>query len=161
MTDHRNLQTIMMAKQLNQRQIRWAEFLSQFNFSITYRPGNKAALPDACNQNTGRQGRCSAVGRVNLWNPPEKIIAEEGSGRGHDNFRQLADDAVCGGCGKEAKDLSRNHRHDNCKLFLETPNGKKYAKPSHGKAFLEKFGIDGVKNIRDSKTDSKDIVGSA
>ncbi|EAQ89506.1 hypothetical protein CHGG_06125 [Chaetomium globosum CBS 148.51] len=34
-TDHKNLQTFMTTKQLNQRQVRWAEFLSQFNFQIT------------------------------------------------------------------------------------------------------------------------------
>src|SRR5204863_9572831 len=39
--DHKNLQTFMTTKQLNQRQVRWAEFLSQFNFVITYRPGTK------------------------------------------------------------------------------------------------------------------------
>jgi len=37
----------MTTKQLNQRQVRWAEFLSQFNFVITYRPGAKATIPDA------------------------------------------------------------------------------------------------------------------
>ena len=46
-TDHKNLQTFMITKQLNQRQVRWAEFLSQFNLVITYRPGAKATLPDA------------------------------------------------------------------------------------------------------------------
>jgi hypothetical protein len=46
-TDHKNLQTFMSTKQLNQCQVRWAEFLSQFNFVIMYRPGSKAVLPDA------------------------------------------------------------------------------------------------------------------
>ena len=36
----------MSTKQLNQRQVRWAEFLSQFNFIITYRAGTKATFPD-------------------------------------------------------------------------------------------------------------------
>jgi len=45
-TDHKNLQTFMTTKQLNQRQVHWAEFLSQFNFVITYRPGTKATIPD-------------------------------------------------------------------------------------------------------------------
>jgi hypothetical protein len=52
-TDHKNLQTFMTTKQLNQRQVRWAEFLSQFNFIITYRPGNKAILPDALSRLPG------------------------------------------------------------------------------------------------------------
>jgi hypothetical protein len=32
---------------LNQRQIRWSEFLAEFNFRITYKPGNKGVRPDA------------------------------------------------------------------------------------------------------------------
>src|SRR5437773_2823677 len=52
-TDHKNLQTFMTTKQLNQRQVRWAEFLSQFNFVITYRPGSKAILPDALSRLPG------------------------------------------------------------------------------------------------------------
>ena len=52
-TDHKNLQTFMSTKQLNQRQVRWAEFLSQFNFVIMYRPGSKATLPDALSRLPG------------------------------------------------------------------------------------------------------------
>jgi hypothetical protein len=52
-TDHKNLQTFMTTKQLNQRQVRWAEFLSQFNFVITYRPGTKATIPDALSRLPG------------------------------------------------------------------------------------------------------------
>src|SRR5271170_1373514 len=43
----------MITKQLNQRQVRWAEFLSQFNFIITYRPGTKATIPDALSRLLG------------------------------------------------------------------------------------------------------------
>lgn len=52
-TDHKNLQTFMTTKQLNQRQVRWAEFLSGFNFVITYRPGIKATVPDALSRLPG------------------------------------------------------------------------------------------------------------
>ncbi|MBW0476009.1 hypothetical protein O181_015724 [Austropuccinia psidii MF-1] len=37
----------MSFKVLNFCQARWAEFLSEFNFSITYLPGRLATLPDA------------------------------------------------------------------------------------------------------------------
>ena len=37
-TDHKNLQHFMTTKLLNQRQARWNEFLSWFNFHITYHP---------------------------------------------------------------------------------------------------------------------------
>ena len=46
-TDHKNLEYFTTTKALNQRQVRWSEFLSQFNFRIVYRPGSKAARPDA------------------------------------------------------------------------------------------------------------------
>ena len=36
----------MTTKQLNRRQARWAEFLLEFNFKITYRPGKKDEKPD-------------------------------------------------------------------------------------------------------------------
>jgi len=52
-SDHKNLQTFMTTKQLNQRQVRWSEFLSRFNFRITYRPGAKATIPDALSRLPG------------------------------------------------------------------------------------------------------------
>ncbi|KAI9041724.1 uncharacterized protein KD926_006623 [Aspergillus affinis] len=44
-TDHRNLQHFMTTKQLNRRQVRWAEFLSEFNFKIMYRPSKQGEKP--------------------------------------------------------------------------------------------------------------------
>lgn len=46
-TDHRNLEYFTITKLLNRRQARWSEFLSRFNFKITYRPGKQGAKPDA------------------------------------------------------------------------------------------------------------------
>ena len=54
-TDHKNLQTFLTAKQLNQRQVRWSEFLSQYNFIITYRPGLNAIIPDTLSRLPGLQ----------------------------------------------------------------------------------------------------------
>lgn len=47
LSDHKNLEYFMSTKLLNRRQARWAEFLSRFNFQITYRPGKKGGKPDA------------------------------------------------------------------------------------------------------------------
>ena len=47
LSDHKNLEYFMSTKLLNRRQARWAEYLSRFNFKITYRPGNKSGKPDA------------------------------------------------------------------------------------------------------------------
>ncbi|KAL0161239.1 hypothetical protein M9458_044964, partial [Cirrhinus mrigala] len=46
-TDHKNLEYIRSAKQLNSRQARWALFFGRFDFSISYRPGSKNIKPDA------------------------------------------------------------------------------------------------------------------
>ncbi|KAI9038564.1 uncharacterized protein KD926_010609 [Aspergillus affinis] len=45
-TDYRNLQHFITTKQLNRCQARWAEFLSEFNFKIMYRPGKQGEKPD-------------------------------------------------------------------------------------------------------------------
>ena len=45
-TDHKNLEHFMTMKQLNRRQARWAEFLSEFDFCISYRPGKEGEKPD-------------------------------------------------------------------------------------------------------------------
>ena len=37
--DHKNLEYFMSSKRLSRRQARWNEFLSQFNFKISYKPG--------------------------------------------------------------------------------------------------------------------------
>ena len=47
LTDHRNLAYFMTTKQLSQRQVRWSEFLSQFNYVITPRSGKANAKADA------------------------------------------------------------------------------------------------------------------
>ena len=46
-TDHKNLVTFMSTKELSDRQGRWQEFLSQYNFRIIYRPGKERRKPDA------------------------------------------------------------------------------------------------------------------
>ena len=52
-TDHKNLQHFATTKLLNQRQVRWSEFLSDFRFQIQYRPGHKATIPDALSRLPG------------------------------------------------------------------------------------------------------------
>ena len=53
LTDHRNLEYFMSSKQLNRRQARWAEFLSEFNFKISYRPGKQGTKPDSLTRRVG------------------------------------------------------------------------------------------------------------
>ena len=46
-TDHQNLQYFLTTKVWNRRQIRWAQWLANFNFKIVYRPGSRGGKPDA------------------------------------------------------------------------------------------------------------------
>ncbi|KAI0996566.1 hypothetical protein K3495_g11617 [Podosphaera aphanis] len=47
LSDHKNLRHFMTVRTLNERQMRWSQFLSNFNFIIKFRPGKQAARPDA------------------------------------------------------------------------------------------------------------------
>ena len=46
-TDHKNLLWFTETKVYNRRQARWAEKLSRFDFTITFRPGIRQGKPDA------------------------------------------------------------------------------------------------------------------
>jgi hypothetical protein len=46
-TDHKNLTYFATTKELNKRQTRWAEFLSEFNYRIIYRKGSENGRADA------------------------------------------------------------------------------------------------------------------
>ena len=37
----------MTTKELNRRQVRWSEYLSEFGFHIEYRPGKQGTKPDS------------------------------------------------------------------------------------------------------------------
>lgn len=63
-TDHKNLKIFLTAKQLNQRQVRWSEFLSQFNFLVTYRPGLKAIILDTLSRLPGLKSENSSDERL-------------------------------------------------------------------------------------------------
>ncbi|KAL2444003.1 Transposon Tf2-6 polyprotein [Exophiala dermatitidis] len=53
LSDHRNLEYFMTTKQLNRRQARWSEFLSEFHFQIQYRPGKQGTKPDSLTRRPG------------------------------------------------------------------------------------------------------------
>jgi hypothetical protein len=46
-TDHKNLEYFSTTKLLTRRQVRWSEYLAQFNLVIRYRPGKLGTKPDA------------------------------------------------------------------------------------------------------------------
>ena len=45
-TDHKNLEYFMSSQKLNRRQVRWALFLSCFNFKLVHIPGTKMGKTD-------------------------------------------------------------------------------------------------------------------
>ena len=45
-TDHKNLQYFITSQKLNQRQARWALYLSQFNFTLKHIPGKSMGKTD-------------------------------------------------------------------------------------------------------------------
>ena len=47
LSDHKNLQHFMTARKLSERQVRWSQVLSQFNFQLRFRAGKKSLRPDA------------------------------------------------------------------------------------------------------------------
>ena len=53
LSDHRSLEYFMTTKELNRRQARWSEFLSEFQFKIMYRPGKQGTKPDALTRRAG------------------------------------------------------------------------------------------------------------
>ncbi|KAI1002161.1 hypothetical protein K3495_g6045 [Podosphaera aphanis] len=47
LTDHKNLKYFMTSKRLTERQVRWAQLLSDFNFKLKFRAGKHGGRPDA------------------------------------------------------------------------------------------------------------------
>ncbi|PRP74586.1 retrotransposable element protein [Planoprotostelium fungivorum] len=47
LTDHNNLKYFMTSKSLNRHQVRWWQFLSNFNFTLEHRPGKTNVVADA------------------------------------------------------------------------------------------------------------------
>ena len=45
-TDHKNLEYFMSSQNLNHRQVRWALYLSRFNFTLKHVPGSKMGKAD-------------------------------------------------------------------------------------------------------------------
>ena len=51
-TDHKSLKYIFTQKDLNMRQRRWVEYLKDYDFSLSYRPGKANMVADALSRRT-------------------------------------------------------------------------------------------------------------
>jgi transposase InsO family protein len=63
-TDHRALEYFMSTKKLSRRQARWAEYISQFDFQIIYRPGRLNERADALTRRAQDRPATAADARV-------------------------------------------------------------------------------------------------
>ena len=68
-TDHRNLEYFNTTKILNRRQARWAEILSDFDFVITYRPGDKNSKADALSRRTYPNLEGGSAPQISMFKP--------------------------------------------------------------------------------------------
>lgn len=76
-TDHRALEYFMTTKALNARQARWAEFLSQFYFSLRYRPGKQNTLADALSRpDSDSNGKIPVAHRLQTVLKPEVLDSQ-------------------------------------------------------------------------------------
>jgi hypothetical protein len=76
-TDHKNLEYFTTTKALNQRQVRWSEFLSQFNFRIVYRPGSRAVKPDALSRKPGDRPARTDLSDDRIKNRQRTILPQD------------------------------------------------------------------------------------
>jgi len=75
-TDHKALEYFMTTKQLNQRQARWAEILSEFYFKICYRPGKQNEKADTLTRRgyeTEAQDHAKHANRTQILLPADKL----------------------------------------------------------------------------------------
>ena len=73
LTDHKSLEHFSTKRKLNARQTRWAELLSQYNYTLTYRPGVRNAATDALSRKTDhtktQQEKADAERTMALFRP--------------------------------------------------------------------------------------------
>lgn len=77
-TDHKALEYFMTTKQLTSRQARWAEILSQFFFTIMYRPGKQNEKADALSrqeQDVEAQNQVKTQHRTRALLQPDQLDA--------------------------------------------------------------------------------------
>jgi transposase InsO family protein len=82
LTDHKNLLYFTSTKELNQRQVRWSEELSRYNFQINYRKGSENGKADTLSRRPDYD--------VDSNTPPQSILRLNEQGSIEYNRRSLA-----------------------------------------------------------------------
>jgi len=77
LTDHKNLIRFTTTKELTDRQIRWSEVLSGFDFKIEFRPGKEGGKPDALTRQKAdmpQEGDQRLIQKERMLLPKEKYF---------------------------------------------------------------------------------------
>ncbi|GJU53779.1 putative reverse transcriptase domain-containing protein [Tanacetum coccineum] len=86
-TDHKSLQHILDQKELNMRQRRWLELLSDYDCEIRYHPGKANVVADALSQKERNKPlRVRALVMTIELNLPKQILSAQSEARKEENF---------------------------------------------------------------------------
>ncbi|GJT75945.1 putative reverse transcriptase domain-containing protein [Tanacetum coccineum] len=86
-TDHKSLQHILDQKELNMRQRRWLELLSDYDCEIRYHPGKANVVADALNKKErSKPLRVRALVMTIGLNLPKQIFSAQSEARKEENF---------------------------------------------------------------------------
>ncbi|GJU11899.1 putative reverse transcriptase domain-containing protein [Tanacetum coccineum] len=86
-TDHKSLQHILDQKELNMRQRRWLELLSDYDCEIRYHPGKANVVADALSQKERiKLLRVRALVMTIGLNLPKQILSAQSEARKEENF---------------------------------------------------------------------------
>ncbi|GKD21874.1 putative reverse transcriptase domain-containing protein [Tanacetum coccineum] len=86
-TDHKSLQHILDQKELNMRQRRWLELLSDYDCEIRYHPGKANVVVDALSRKErSKPLRIRALVMTIALNLPKQILSAQSEARKEENF---------------------------------------------------------------------------
>ncbi|GKE53994.1 putative reverse transcriptase domain-containing protein [Tanacetum coccineum] len=86
-TDHKSLQHILDQKELNMRQRRWLELLTDYNCKIRYHPGKANVVADALSQKErSKPLRVRALVITIGLSLPKQILSAQSEARKEENF---------------------------------------------------------------------------
>ncbi|GKB44473.1 putative reverse transcriptase domain-containing protein [Tanacetum coccineum] len=86
-TDHKSMQHILDQKELNMRQRRWLELLSDYNCEIRYHPGKTNMVADALSRKERSKPLRVRALVMTIWlNLPKQILSAQSEAKKEENF---------------------------------------------------------------------------
>nr|GFC66880.1 putative reverse transcriptase domain-containing protein [Tanacetum cinerariifolium] len=86
-TDHKSLQHILDQKELNMRQCRWLELLSDYDYEIRYHPGKANVVVDALSMKEQELLRVRALVMTISLDLPKQILNAQTEARKPENIK--------------------------------------------------------------------------